>query len=121
MADQMDQLRNRIAEVERDAAEWMAHARAATGRADRAQAKLDAVAKVLGDAGCECECDHHHDEHDDDCERCLGCRIEMAMEDAADMAVANERLAAIRDGSEKTVPLETVLQEYGMGEKGGGK
>lgn len=32
--------------------------------------------RVLAELGCDCPCQHHHEEHDDDCERCVTCRIE---------------------------------------------
>jgi hypothetical protein len=38
-------------------------------------AKLEAVGSILGRNGCDCECDHHHEEHDTDCERCLACLV----------------------------------------------
>lgn len=40
-----------------------------------AEAKLNRVRELLEENGCDCECDHHPEEHDDDCERCLACRI----------------------------------------------
>ena len=42
-------------------------------------AKLDAVRSLLSENGCNCECGHHWEEHDDDCERCLACRIDAAI------------------------------------------
>ena len=42
-------------------------------------AKTDAVNRLLADNGCDCECEHHRDEHDDTCERCLACRIDAAL------------------------------------------
>jgi len=38
-----------------------------------------AVCKVLSDNGCDCDCEHHPEEHDDDCVRCLACRVEAAL------------------------------------------
>ena len=49
-----------------------------------------AVGEVLAANGCECECGCHIDEHADDCERCLGCRVEMAMRSATSGAVIVE-------------------------------
>lgn len=43
-----------------------------TGAAER-------VGAVLSDAGCECACSHDYQDHDDDCIRCLGCRVEAAL------------------------------------------
>lgn len=37
--------------------------------------RIRAVRKLIEENGCDCPCDHHHEEHDDDCERCLACRI----------------------------------------------
>jgi hypothetical protein len=39
---------------------------------------LAKVADLLSENGCDCECGHHYEEHDDDCERCLACRVEDA-------------------------------------------
>lgn len=63
--------------------------RAATGddfytvarlRADlaEARARLDAVGEVLSANGCDCPCECSASEHDDDCSRCLACRIDRA-------------------------------------------
>jgi hypothetical protein len=51
-------------------------ARARAALAD-ARARLDAVGAVL-DNGCDCPCDCPADEHEDDCFRCLACRVESA-------------------------------------------
>lgn len=40
-----------------------------------ARKKLAQVVALLEKNGCDCECDHHPEEHDDDCERCIACRI----------------------------------------------
>lgn len=37
------------------------------------------VEALLGTNGCDCECGHHHEEHGEDCERCLACRIAAAL------------------------------------------
>lgn len=37
------------------------------------------VLKLIEQNGCDCECEHHLEEHDDDCERCLACSIEKAI------------------------------------------
>lgn len=50
-------------------AEIEAHARAPLKQ------KLDRIGELLSENGCECECGHHYEDHDDDCERCLACRI----------------------------------------------
>lgn len=51
-------------------------ARARAALAD-ARARLDAVGEVLAANGCDCPCDCGPD-HDDDCSRCLACRVESA-------------------------------------------
>jgi hypothetical protein len=40
-----------------------------------ADERLRAVRRLLEWNGCECECEHHWEDHDDDCDRCLACRI----------------------------------------------
>lgn len=45
-------------------------------------ARLEAVADVLRANGCDCECGCDCDGHGDDCDPCLGCRIEAAMKGA---------------------------------------
>jgi hypothetical protein len=40
--------------------------------------RVDAVLEILAATGCDCEC-HDGEEHDEDCERCLACRIEQAV------------------------------------------
>lgn len=37
--------------------------------------KLDAIGSLLMINGCDCDCGHHSEEHDDDCTLCLACRI----------------------------------------------
>ena len=46
---------------------------------DRTRAGIEAVGELLAENGCDCACEHHTDEHDADCERCLACRIEAAL------------------------------------------
>jgi hypothetical protein len=41
--------------------------------------RLNAVSQLLEKNGCDCECEHHATEHDDECERCLACRIAEAV------------------------------------------
>lgn len=52
---------------------------AEVARADRAEAALAAVCDVLSAHGCDCECGCDCDGHGDDCDPCLGCRIEAAI------------------------------------------
>jgi hypothetical protein len=39
--------------------------------------RLDSILEILAANGCDCECDDGEN-HDEDCERCLACRIEQA-------------------------------------------
>lgn len=53
------------------------HAPAETQRErGEARAKLAAIAALLGEVGCDCDCGHDSEGHGETCERCLGCRIE---------------------------------------------
>lgn len=58
-------------------------------RAEKALAAIARVTEVLDDNGCDCKCWHRHEvhhleDHNDDCDRCLACRIKRAIEgDAA--------------------------------------
>lgn len=47
---------------------------------EESDARLHAVRVLLENNGCECECVHYWEDHDDDCERCLACRIEEAVQ-----------------------------------------
>lgn len=55
--------------------------RALLAEIDRLRALRGAALGVIGDAGCSCECDHvaAYEDHEEGCERCLGCRIEQAL------------------------------------------
>jgi hypothetical protein len=44
-----------------------------------AEYKLEIVGRLLQYDGCSCECDHHWEEHDEDCNLCLACRIGIAI------------------------------------------
>ena len=41
--------------------------------------RVAATLELLAAHGCDCGCDHHHSECDDDCVWCLGCRDEAAL------------------------------------------
>lgn len=41
--------------------------------------KLESIGEILGENGCNCDCDHDPESHDDDCERCLACRVGEAL------------------------------------------
>lgn len=36
---------------------------------------LGRVGEVLADNGCNCDCEHHPEEHEADCEACVACQI----------------------------------------------
>jgi hypothetical protein len=65
--------------AEADRGDDRAARRAAEARAERAEAALAAVCDVLSAHGCDCECGCDCDGHGDDCDPCLGCRIEAAI------------------------------------------
>lgn len=44
-----------------------------------AEDKLDSIRQQLERNGCDCECEHGWEDHDDDCERCLACDISAAL------------------------------------------
>lgn len=46
--------------------------------------RLEKVRKLLEENGCDCECRHHKDEHNSDCDICLACRIGKAVADKYD-------------------------------------
>lgn len=56
------------------AAKWQAMYRERQFAYDRVNAVLD----VIEANGCDCECEHVAEDHDEDCDRCLACRIEQA-------------------------------------------
>lgn len=43
------------------------------------RARTSAIGGLLGENGCDCDCEHHPDEHDDECELCLACRIDAVL------------------------------------------
>lgn len=57
--------------------------RGQSARATRSMSKFAAVAKLLVANGCDCECAHHYEDHDDDCERCLACKVSAAIGELA--------------------------------------
>lgn len=44
-----------------------------------ASARIASALKLIEKNGCDCECQHHWEDHDEDCERCLACMIEYAL------------------------------------------
>ena len=43
------------------------------------QERVEAAGEIISANGCDCECDHVAESHDEDCERCLACRISSAL------------------------------------------
>lgn len=44
--------------------------------------RLDAVNMLLERNGCDCDCDHHPEEHEAECDRCLACEVAVALTDS---------------------------------------
>lgn len=76
VADSTDAL---LSMLERLLAERDAALREALAERDRLRDRRLAVFALLEANGCDCECAHYFEDHDDDCERCLACRVEAAM------------------------------------------
>jgi septal ring factor EnvC (AmiA/AmiB activator) len=93
--DERNAAQAKLASVEADAAESEKEGEHALRQLDKALTERDALAarvplleamvrkvgELLAENGCDCECDHHPDEHDAECERCLGCRISAALDE----------------------------------------
>lgn len=67
-------------------ARFIAHARTfvplAVARIRELEAARARIGEVLSAEGCSCDCGHFDgliDEHNESCDRCLRCRVEMAM------------------------------------------
>jgi hypothetical protein len=43
------------------------------------QGRVEAAGEVIAENGCDCPCDHDAESHDEQCERCLACRISHAL------------------------------------------
>lgn len=54
---------------------WVVRFKPIRVHATREEAKLEAIGDLLAENGCDCDCGHHPEEHDDDCKRCLACRV----------------------------------------------
>lgn len=52
---------------------------AALAKLDEAVASLREIGGLLAANGCDCECGHHWSECDEDCEKCLACRVGAAL------------------------------------------
>lgn len=46
---------------------------------------LGMVGRMLAANGCDCDCDHCEEDHDDECERCLACRISLVVSDVPEV------------------------------------
>lgn len=58
------------------------HALEALREVDILRAEVQVVGTLLANNGCDCDCEHHPEEHNEDCERCLACRIADALSEA---------------------------------------
>jgi len=58
---------------------------------ERLKARIDAVGRVLSENGCDCDCGCFWDEHGDDCDRCLACRVEDAIARREDVVVEGKK------------------------------
>lgn len=67
-----------LAEVTRERDEARELSRSDNREILKLRARLAAIGDLLGESGCDCDCEHHPEEHDDDCERCLACRVDAA-------------------------------------------
>jgi hypothetical protein len=65
-------------EYERSGGPWRLLHHVLDDMLDGDRAKLSRVGELLAANGCNCECEHAWDDHDD-CERCLACRISEAI------------------------------------------
>lgn len=54
---------------------WAERVREVMDDRDRLLSKIEAAGTVISNNGCDCPCDHDAESHDEDCERCLACRI----------------------------------------------
>lgn len=83
---QAEQAQAQLGEVQERCNGLLKEAREARARAARLEAKLEAAERALAAAvslleknGCGCDCGHDSEGHDDECDRCLACRIEKAL------------------------------------------
>lgn len=65
---------------EEEACRYVRERDKARAEAARYREALERVSEVLAANGCDCECDHDVESHDDDdCERCVACRVSLAL------------------------------------------
>lgn len=72
----------KLVAAERDAARLEAARPSAwlLGEGNKLVRKFAAIGEMLSKNGCDCECDHAVEEdHEEECERCLACRIDAAL------------------------------------------
>jgi hypothetical protein len=72
---------NKATDADRIAALEAELAEARLARVPLLEVKIHAIGELIADNGCDCECDHDFESHDDDCERCLACRISAALDE----------------------------------------
>ena len=47
---------------------------------DAALVRVRNVEALLSLNGCDCDCDHSAEEHDEDCDRCFACQVQAALD-----------------------------------------
>jgi hypothetical protein len=57
-------------------------AKALTDRDARLARVVNGIGDLLSDNGCDCECGHDWEGHDDECDRCLACRVNDVLNEA---------------------------------------
>ena len=50
----------------------------AEAKLEEAEARLRVIRGLVEANGCDCECGHDFDDHENTCEECLACRIGLA-------------------------------------------
>ena len=86
VVEERDALREKVSSLEAERVpdeQRPTEIRRQSARATRSMAKLAAVAKLLVANGCDCDCEHHYEDHDDDCERCFACKVSAAIGELA--------------------------------------
>lgn len=73
-----------------DEGSWSVFAEKVAAERDDAEAKLASIGQLLAQNGCDCSCDHHADEHNNDCALCLACRIGHVLQPVEQAAVGKE-------------------------------
>lgn len=70
-----------------------------------ASARIMNALKLIEKNGCDCECRHHWEDHDEDCERCLACLIEYELNPLAIRYPLPAETLGISETTPETTPL----------------